>query len=81
MTKAARIRALLKEKMPGRIIADVVGCRPEYVRAVKQREDHRRRNGTCWRDFDHRWYEKNRDKRLKQMRAAYRARKAEHMSK
>lgn len=41
-TKAERIRQLLTAGVCNSMIADIVGCREEYVRVVKQRLDPRR---------------------------------------
>ena len=39
ISKADRIRSLLKQGYSTKVIADIVGCRDEYVRAVRQRTD------------------------------------------
>lgn len=52
MTKADRIRKLLAAGFRPVEVAQHVGCRPEYVRAVKQRK------GGRISDNDRRYYEK-----------------------
>ena len=57
MTKAERIRQLYRSGRTTREIADLVGCKPEYVRVVA-----RQRASGHASVHDKRWKEANRDK-------------------